>query len=70
MIGAFVTALVPTGYFYIYKPEGKFPDSVANTWKEIWQSPIARKYSADYDRYKAGAKNFEETEVEVYLSVV
>lgn len=70
VIDDFFTAFVPTGDFYIYKPEGTFPDSVANTWKEIWQSPIARKYSADYDRYKAGAKSFEDTKVEVYLSVV
>ena len=64
------TALVPDGDYHIYKPEGKFPDSVANTWRQIWQTPIERKYSADYDLYKAGAKSFEETEAEVYLSVV
>jgi predicted transcriptional regulator YdeE len=68
--GGFFTALVPAGDYHIYTPKGKFPESVANTWRQIWQTDINRKYSADYDRYKAGARSFEETEVEVYLSVV
>jgi predicted transcriptional regulator YdeE len=66
----FFTALVPGGNFRVYNPKGKFPESVANTWRQIWQTDIDRKYSADYDRYIAGAKSFEETEVEVYLAVV
>jgi predicted transcriptional regulator YdeE len=70
MQDCFFTALISAGDFHIYKPQGKFPESVANTWRQIWQTPIDRKYSADYDRYKAGAKSFEETEVEVYLSVL
>jgi predicted transcriptional regulator YdeE len=43
---------------------------VGNAWKQIWQTDIDRKYTADYDCYKAGAKSFEETEVEVYLAMV
>lgn len=66
----FFTALIPSGDYQIYKPQGRFPESVASTWRQIWQTDINRKYSADYDRYKAGSTSFEETEVEVYLSVV
>jgi predicted transcriptional regulator YdeE len=67
---SFFTALIPSGNYHIYKPEGKFPESVSNTWRQIWQTDINRKYSTDFDRYKAGSKSFEETEVEVYLAVV
>lgn len=63
------TALIPAGDYHIYKPQGKFPDCVANTWMEIWQMPIDRKYTADYDLYKSGAKSFEETEVDVCIAV-
>jgi predicted transcriptional regulator YdeE len=66
----FFTAFIPAGSYHVYKPQGKFPDNVANTWRQIWQTPIERKYNADYDCYKAGAKSFEETEVEVYLAVI
>lgn len=67
--GMFV-ALVPSGKFKVYKPEGKFPDSVGNAWMHIWENGADRKYVADYDLYKAGAKSFEETEAEVYVGVV
>jgi predicted transcriptional regulator YdeE len=67
---SFFTALIPAGNYHIYKPEGKFPESVSNTWKQIWQTDIKRKYSTDFDRYKAGSKSFEETEVEVYLAII
>ena len=67
--GMFV-ALVPSGKCRVYKPEGKFPECVGDTWMQIWQEDIGRTYIADYDLYKAGAKNFEETETEIYIGVV
>ena len=66
----FFTALIPAGHYQVYTPQGKFPDSVGNAWMQIWETEIPRKYTADYDCCKAGAKSFEETEVEIYLSVV
>jgi len=63
-------ALVPSGRYRVYKPEGKFPDCVGDTWMEIWKNSDNRSYIADYDLYKAGAKSFEETETEVYVGVV
>jgi len=63
-------ALVPEGNYRRYKPEGEFPDCVAHTWRHIWQDGCERKYIADYDLYKAGAKSFEETEAENYVGVV
>jgi predicted transcriptional regulator YdeE len=67
---SFFVALIPKGDYHVYSPEGKFPDCVANTWRRIWQTPIDRKYTADYDCYKAGAKSFEETETVICLAVV
>ena len=66
--GMFV-ALVPSGSYQVYRPEGKFPDCVANTWMQIWEDGADRNYLADYDLYKAGAKSFEETETEIHIGV-
>jgi len=65
----FVKVNMPAGSYRIYKPEGKFPENVANAWREIWQTNIPRQYTADFDLYKAGAASFEKTEVEIYLAV-
>ncbi len=67
--GMFV-ALVPSGSYKVYNPEGKFPDCVANTWMQIWEDGANRNYLADYDLYKAGAKSFEETETEIHIGIV
>src|SRR5579863_1860919 len=63
------SALVPKGTYRIYKPEGKFPDCVANTWMQIWENGADRNYLVDYDLYKAGANSFEETETEIHIGV-
>jgi predicted transcriptional regulator YdeE len=65
----FVNVDIPAGNYRVYKLEGKFPESIANTWRQIWKDPIERKYTADFDLYKAGAKSFEETEAVIYLAV-
>jgi|SRR5579863_3246064 len=67
--GMFI-ALVPSGSYRVYRPDGKFPDCVADTWRHIWEDGSGRKYIADYDLYKAGAKSFEETKAEIYVGIV
>ena len=66
--GLFI-ALVPSGNYRVYKPEGKFPDCIGDTWMHIWEDSAGRSYIADYDLYKAGANSFEETETEIYLGM-
>jgi len=64
------TAMIPAGNYRVYKPEGEFPASVANTWMQIWEDGAGRAYIADYDLYKAGAKSFEETETEIFVGIL
>jgi predicted transcriptional regulator YdeE len=65
----FVGVTIASGTYQVYTPKGKFPENIANTWKQIWQADIKRKYTTDYDLYKAGANSFEETQAEIYLAV-
>jgi predicted transcriptional regulator YdeE len=64
------TALIPKGSYRLYKPSGKFPQCVANAWREIWRDCPLRNYIADYDLYKAGASSFEATETEIYVGYI
>jgi predicted transcriptional regulator YdeE len=64
------TALIPKGSYRLYKPSGKFPECVENTWREIWRDCPSRSYIADYDLYKAGANSFETTETEIYVGYI
>jgi predicted transcriptional regulator YdeE len=65
----FTGATVPAGNYKAYYLSGEFPATIGAAWKEIWASGIKRKYTADYDFYKADPKSFEETEARIYLAV-
>jgi predicted transcriptional regulator YdeE len=41
------------GSYAVYRAEGELPQGVFSAWAEIWQTPLERRYQADYDRYDA-----------------
>ena len=65
----FIRITVPADEYLVYYLEGQFPANIGKAWQQIWASDIARKYTADYDFYKANPKSFEETEARIYLAV-
>jgi predicted transcriptional regulator YdeE len=46
--------VIEAGRFAVYQPTGEMPHGVFETWAEIWQTPLERRYEADYDRYGGG----------------
>jgi predicted transcriptional regulator YdeE len=65
----FTGITVPGGKYQVYYLEGEFPANIGAAWQQIWTSDINRKYTADYDFYKANPKSFEETAARIYLAV-
>ena len=61
--------VIPGGYYKIFLAKGKMPDCIADTWRQIWQSGINRAYSADFEVYGEKSKNWNDAEVEVFISV-
>ena len=47
---------------------GKMPDCVANAWTKIWKSKMQRAYIADFEVYDERASNWENVEVDIFLS--
>ncbi|MBD0376721.1 MAG: AraC family transcriptional regulator [Flavisolibacter sp.] len=66
----FRAVTVPKGTYRLYQSKGKLPDSVIDTWKHIWQTPIHRRYVADFDVYGKKSKDPNNAEVETYLSIL
>lgn len=60
---------IPKSKYLVYKSTGKLPECVGKTWRQIWQSDINRKYTADFDVYGQKAQNPENAEVETYVSI-
>ena len=44
---------IDAGKFAVYKRLYERPNPVFAMWEEIWQTPLDRRYQADYDRYGA-----------------
>jgi predicted transcriptional regulator YdeE len=63
------TLTIPKGTYQKIEAKGKMPDCVANAWKEIWISDIPRSYKMDFEVYDERSKDWNDAEVEVYLSV-
>jgi predicted transcriptional regulator YdeE len=60
---------IPRGKYQRYISTGKIPQAVLNTWMEIWQSDVDRKYGVDFDVYDQDAQDPEHGRVETFLSV-
>lgn len=42
---------IEAGRFFVFEPVGELPRSIFETWSEIWNMPVDRRYEADFDRY-------------------
>jgi predicted transcriptional regulator YdeE len=61
--------IIPADYYQKIIAKGVMPDCVANAWKEIWADTISRAYHADFEVYGNKSKDWNNAEVEIYLSV-
>lgn len=54
-----------------YTAKGKVPESVAETWEEIWANNVAlyRTYDADFEVYGEQSQLGENSEVEIYIGL-
>lgn len=55
--------------YQIFESQGPLPHTVLDTWQQIWESDIVRKYTADFDVYPISAFGAEEPTILTYLSV-
>jgi len=65
----FIGKTIPDAKYQVYKSTGKLSISLTRTWEEIWNTDIDRRYSADFDIYGEKAKDYENAEVETYVSI-
>lgn len=60
---------IPAGIYQKIVVRGKMPDCVIQAWKDIWATDYARTYQADFEVYDERSKDWNNAEVDVYLSV-
>ena len=60
--------LIPASSFNKVIAKGKMPECVANSWKEIWISKIERSYKYDFEIYDERSKDWNNAEVDIFVS--
>ena len=65
----FIGKTIPDAKYQVYKSTGKLSISLTKTWEEIWNTDLDRRYSADFDIYGERAKDYENAEVDTYVSI-
>jgi len=67
--GSFSGITIPAGKYQVYSLAGDPLHSILDAWQEIWASDADRAYTCDFDLYSVNSRNFQETEVKIYLSL-
>ena len=64
------TLKIKAGKFSKYTAKGKLPDCIASAWQRIWNSESSRAYHQDFEVYDERSHNWEDGEVDIYISVL
>jgi predicted transcriptional regulator YdeE len=61
--------VIPPADYIKFTAKGKIPDCIGETWNTIWRSDLKRAYKADFEIYDERSSNWEDAEVDIYVSV-
>lgn len=61
--------IIPEGSYRKFTAKGKMPDCIADTWKDIWESGIKRSYDFDFELYDERSRDWQNAEVNIFISI-
>jgi len=63
------TLTIPVNEYQVFTAKGKMPDCIDEAWNAIWKSNMKRAYQFDFEVYGEKSIDWENAEVEIFLSV-
>lgn len=64
------TITIPAQSYTKFIAQGKMPDCIANSWKDIWDSKIDRAYQYDFEIYDERSKDWNNAIVDIFVSTI
>lgn len=64
-----VSKLIPAGSYALFHVIGEYPNSLIETWGNIWQTNLDRTYTGDYEVYREKFILESSKEVGVYIAI-
>ncbi|MGE0206878.1 MAG: GyrI-like domain-containing protein [Candidatus Babeliales bacterium] len=59
---------IPEQTYAIFSKKGSIPEIIQDGWKQVWEEPLARAYTYDFELYKD--ESLDNGSVEFYVAVV
>lgn len=63
------SVVIPPGDFKMFTAKGKMPECIGTTWGKIWEADIKRAYKADFEIYDERSRDWENAEVDIFISI-
>ena len=60
---------VPSAKYAVFTAKFPFPQSIIQTWQEIWKAPLPRTYTGDFEYYGEKFAHPTSGEVDIYIAV-
>ncbi len=60
---------IQEGNYQKFTAKGKMTGCITDKWKEIWSEPISRAYKTDFEVYNDKSSNWNDAEVDIFISV-
>jgi predicted transcriptional regulator YdeE len=62
-----VSAKIPAGKYAKFIVRGHMQCAVGEFWKKLWQTPLDRKFCADFEEYQGGG--IDNAEIHIYIAL-
>lgn len=60
--------MIPSQNYLVIIARGEMPDCLIESWSNIWKSTIDRAYQFDFEVYDDRSKDWDDAEVEIFIS--
>lgn len=60
---------VPMQVYKKITAKGKMPDCLSEAWRSIWKADLDRSFGFDFERYDERSRDWENAEIDIYLSL-
>ena len=64
-----VSKAIPKGKYAKFVVIGDVQNSVGQTWQEIWNMDLKRKYTCDFEEYQNNLEDMQKQEIHIYIAL-
>lgn len=61
--------IIPKGKYAKFIITGDVQNSVGQTWQEIWNMDLKRKYTCDFEEYQNNSEDMQKQEIHIYIAL-